>query len=770
VHRGRSAAALAVLAGAIGALACAAPAAVAATALADRDAYARVDATRVTLGNAVAERSWSRSPFETVELLDKRAGGRSWSSSAPDFTLTVAGAPISAASFELQSVSLTRLPRHGIRATMSLVGTGVATGLTATRTADVYPGIAGFRTQTTLTSTAPLPLDSATLDQAAVGTARPTIRAFRAGADWRSPGWKGPPLWPDVGGDFRKDTSAPAGGAVEGNAEWIDASAGGRDLFMAMERNDLPSSRAKYDSITATVGMDYTRDVIDLGPFEGEIHVQNPAPNGGRTRTLMPGRPFALEAAFTGFGLSEDDAGWQWQHYLASHRIQPWTHDVVFNTNNVTTNPPISTGSKDGANLAAIQQLAPIARRLGITTFVLDNGWQAASGDWYPDSPSHPEPRHLFPPRFPDDHFAAVHRALGSMKLGLWMSPLNFNPAAQSFHDHPEWVCHPISDALVAYNESDPNSGSNDAGLPEWSTAGFAHVESRIRNAIVHWGVRYFKFDFMAWLDCAGANDLYEHHDALLAMVDRLRRDFPTVTFQMDETNDYRSFPFESTMRGPTWFQNWPPDVPRLLHNIWVLSPYVPAYTIGQAALDGEGGGKLGWHRYPVGTLMAAALPTHVTFWRDLRTIPGSVIRRAARWVAFYKRHRGSFSLATFPLLGEPLDGGWTALQEWNPDSQRGALLVFRQNGAGRSRAVRLRLVRPGLTYRLVEAPSGRLAGVVTSAQLRSGLRVKLVKNGARVLLIDPVGAPSGRQRSRTRGRDRASHQGQGHGRGQGSP
>ena len=77
--------------------------------------------------------------------------------------------------------------------------------------------------------------------------------------------------------------------------------------------------------------------------------------------------------------------------------IEPWTHDVTFNTNNVNTTPPISTGAKDGANLTAIQALAPIARRMGIETFVLDDGWQAASGDWYPDSPSHPEPRGKFP-------------------------------------------------------------------------------------------------------------------------------------------------------------------------------------------------------------------------------------------------------------------------------------------------------------------------------------------------------------------------------------
>ena len=371
----------------------------------------------------------------------------------------------------------------------------------------------------------------------------------------------------------------------------------------------------------------------------------------------------------------------------------------------------------------------------------------------------------MFPPRFPDDHFEAVRRGLRPMKLGLWMSPVNFNPAAQSFQQHPDWSCHPISDGLVAYNESDPNSGSNEAGLPEWSTAGFAHVESRIRNAIAHWGVRYFKFDFMTWLDCAGVNDFYEHHDAFVAMIDRLRHDFPGVTFQTDDTNDYRLFPFESTVRGPLWFQNGSPDPSGLLHNLWILSPYVPAYAIGQAALGGDSEGKRAWERFPVGTLMAAALPSHLTFWRDLRAIPKAVVNSVATWIAFYKRHRSSFSLATFPLLDDPDKNGWTALQEWDPDAQRGALLAFRQDGGESSRAIRLRLVRPGMTFKLTEAPGDRPVGTATSAQLGHGLRVTLGKNGARVLLIEPVKPRRKRHRqtSHTHGQP-ASHT---HGRGQ---
>jgi hypothetical protein len=287
----------------------------------------------------------------------------------------------------------------------------------------------------------------------------------------------------------------------------------------------------------------------------------------------------------------------------------------------------------------------------------------------------------------------------------------------------------------VAYNSAQPGVSSNEAGLGPWSNLAYPHIESRIRAAIDQWHARYFKFDFMVWLDCAGVNDLYQQHDAFVAMLDRLRRDHPDVVFQTDETNDYRLFPFESTMRGPTWFQNGYPDVAHLLHNLWLLGPYVQSYTIGQHLLGGES-----WKQSDVNTLMAAALPTAITFWKDLRALPSSVVDTAARWIRFYKAHRDSFSLATYALLDDPLGGSWAALQEWNPKAQRGALLAFRQGSPSATKRIAMRGVRPGLRFKLLEAPSGRQVATVGSAELQRGLTVRLPAKGqARVLLVEPV-------------------------------
>lgn len=709
------------------------------------DTYARVEPAQVVVGNSLVERRWSRDQLRTTALIDKRDGGLTWSRNTREFALRVGPAEIGSDQFKVDSAAITQLPRGGLRVRMAISGPA----LTGTRTIEVYPGIAGLRTQTTLTSPAPLTLNEVVLEEAAVGpTTKPTIHALRAGADWRDSSWAGPTpseeypgpptaLGDPHAGDWRDTRSAAAGTPIQGAAQWFDGDRpGDRRLFMQMERNDFPSSWVEYDGATARLRVQYARDVVSLGPFEEQFHVENPNPAGGRTRTMRPGEPFAFEAAFTGVGSGAGDAEWQWSKYLLHQRMDPhYPHAITFNSDKNDRNRR-STGAKDDTDIAAVRELAPIARRLGVETFVLDDGWQARSGDWCPDSPQCPEPRAAtdptYGPRFPDPTFTAVREAIGPMRLGLWMSPINFNPSASTYQQHPDWVCSPLGHALVLYNLAQPYEGSNEAGLGVWGTAAFALMESKIREAITKWGVRFFKFDFMAWLDCAGQNDLYEHHDAFVAMLDRVRRDHPDVTLQIDETNDYRLFPFESVLRGPSWFQNGIPETKQLVHNLWLLNPFVPGFSIGQHVLGGDS-----WKKESVDTIMAAALPSYITFWSDLRTLPDEVVARAATWLSFYKQYRSELSQMTYPLLEDPLKGGWTALQAWDPEEARGSLYAFRQGSDEATKRIAMKNVPPGLSFDVLEAPSGERVARLTSADLTRGIDVKLdAKGAARVLVF----------------------------------
>ncbi|MEA2386404.1 MAG: alpha-galactosidase [Thermoleophilaceae bacterium] len=706
----------------------------------DGDVYADVTADRVTLGNAVAERVWSRAALVTLELRDKRGGGLLWSRNQPDFRLSVGGPSLTSEQFAVSDARVEPLPRGGLRVTMELAGPA---GLNGTRIAEAYPGVAGFRTQTVLVATSPLTLAGATLDEAAVG-AEPavTLHNLRAGADWRSPDYEGPPM--SVGdpqaGTWRATTTGKPGQPVAANAEWLSATDGGRTLAMVMERNDQPSSRADYDGQAAQLEVDYERDVISLGPLEENAHLENPNDDGGRERQLEPGVPFPLEPAFVALGAHDGDAEWQHYAYLIRHRLRPYPEAVTFNSNGTDDNKR-STGAKDDLDMEVIREVAPIAKRLGVETFILDDGWQARSGDWQPDSPEYPEPRwdgepgSKFSPRFPDSEFKAVREAIAPMRLGLWWTPLHFHPSSETYKQHPEWMCRPVGDALLAYNTGDPESSSNEAGLVTWGQDALPHIEERLRDAIENWGVRYFKWDFIAWLDCAGQGDIYTLREALLGMLDRLQADHPDVTFQIDETNDYRLFPYESVARGPSWFQNGSPEYHQLLHNLWNLAPYVPTFSLGQHFLGGRS-----YEKHPIATLMAAALFSHITVFSDLREIPAKVIDQARPWIAFYKRHRPLLTHLVYPLLADPYEKKWTALQSWNPERATGALVAFRQQDDREAVRIKLRNVPPGRRFVLRRGLKAKRFATVTSARLARGLRVRLPrKDTAQVLLIRSV-------------------------------
>jgi len=332
------------------------------------------------------------------------------------------------------------------------------------------------------------------------------------------------------------------------------------------------------------------------------------------------------------------------------------------------------------------------------------------------------------------------------MNLGLWMTPLHFHPSAVVFQQNPQWVCQPVGGALAGYNTVDAESSSNEAGLAQWNLEAIGpdgklvdYIESRIRRAIDDWGVKYFKFDFTVWLDCAGVNavDMYAYRESFMAMLDRILADHPDVTIQMDETNDYRLFPFEALARGPTWYQNGSPTTSEALHANQVLLPWLPPYALGRNALRAQD-----LATRPVAYQMAVALLSHMTFFNDLTGIPAAARPQVKEWTDYFKAHRADFAQFAYPLLAEdPVNGDtWAAFQTWNPDEGRGALLAYRQDSPDNVRTIRLRNVRPG-TYRLYRAPDDSVYADYTAAELRAGIDIALpAVNSAVVLRIGRLG------------------------------
>ena len=701
---------------------------------------ATVSDDSVVVDNGILRRAYALAPFSTTEIADLRSG-RSRPGGGNDFSLSVAGIAVPASAFTAEVAGLETID-GGVRVRLDLTPLPEAplSNVRLERVIEIYDGVAGTRTSMVVHAEGgAVPLRGGVLESIAVGPdVAATTHAFRAGADWREPDWAGPQL--TVGdahpGTWRETKTGSEGEAISGPGQWVSAASGEGDrVFAVLERNDQPSSVVSYDGSRIAAEVDYSRDVIVLGPFEEQIHAENPAPGTtARQRLATPGHPLPFEAVFVGLAEDAADEPWQFHKYLTDHRLTPYPKQFVFNSNG-TDSGVISTGAKDDVDIAVVREIAPKLRDLGIDTFILDDGWQAISGDWEPDSPAFPDPRGYYAPRFPDATFAAVREAIAPMKLGLWMSPMHFRPDSQTYRSNPTWACTPTGHGLALYNTADMDSSSNEAGIGQWGPAAIPWVQSRIERAITEWQVSYFKFDFLAWLDCAEQGDLYDYREAFIAMLDRLQAAHPDVTFQIDETNDYRLFPFESVTRGPSWFQNGTPTPDRLLHNLWNLSPYVPAFSLGQHMLGGRQ-----WQTYPVETLMAIGLLSHMTVFSDVRgdAMPDAVIDRAAPWAAFHDANADLLDGVVYPLLEDPLAKHWTALQSWDAEAGRGALLAFRQTDSRESVSVALENVPDGL-YELRSAPTYEVVGTVDDASLRSGIAVSSQVNGAVVLTIERI-------------------------------
>jgi hypothetical protein len=679
--------------------------------------YAHVEDGVLEVGNELVSRRWSLSGFRTLSITDRRTG-ELVAGEAPDARLDlVAGGGTTALSLDTLDAGepvVTRLADGGVAVRVP-VGP-------VDRLVEVHPGVAGMTLS--LRATAPLVVAGYALDQVRPTTPGTAVaQAFRAGSDWREEGWAPAVSVGDAQlGDWRQTTVLPGDGEVTG--QWLSTVGRAGGVFQVLERVDLPSSVVGRNAGVSWAGADLSHDLAPVGPIEADVHVSNPGVPVGRQRALLPGT--TLERVFTGVAADPDDEAWQYVHALLTTRpYGTWQRGVTFNSDSVDRNR-ISTGAKDDMDLAEVRRQAEVAKALGVDVFILDDGWQARSGDWCPDSPECPEPRDTWGPRFPDGSFAAVRAAIAPMRLGLWMNAMSFHPSSATFQAHPEWACAPLGVGTTALNVAQDGQSSSEAGIGAWnplaqSQDGRAidHVERAVRRAVEEWSVTYFKIDFLAWLDCVGVEtvDVYSYREAFLAMVDRVQADHPEVTVQIDETNDYRLWPFESVSRGTTWFQNGTPEPPQLLHNLWSLAPYVPSDVVGQAALAGGRG------TYPTGYLTAVALLSQPTFKLDLTQLTPAQVSEARVWVDAYHRSRDRFRGVSYPLLADPLDNRWTGLQVWDRGRQQGVVMAFRQDDPAGSAVLRLHAVDDE-RYLVRDLLTGEGLGAVTGQQLRAGYLV----------------------------------------------
>jgi hypothetical protein len=672
----------------------------------------------VRLSNGVVSRTWSIGSDGTVETTALRgADGVNRVSPGVDFSLTIG---------DVATAPGTGWTLAGVRQQPSTVefryvlGAAGLPSLELDRLVRLRPGSSVFETTSTLVSLgAAARVPAYTLDQVtAANAAMPAeVQAYNGGSDWRD--------------DYRH-VSRPSGAFdAEGEVVRFGADAG---FFLVSQRRGGSMSRVGRDATGRSwVGVDWAHDLFDWGPLQTDPpsynRLDNPAyPVPIRGRNVPPLGTLDLGTSYLGLyqggaqqaaaAFTDDFVGGPepaFAHTVGLNTFHPWSHG-------------------DGMSDVNLRKQVDVAKSLGIETFMLDDQWQGGpggeSGDWNWD-----------PARFPDSNkdgvpdFVDYLHAAG-LELGLWMSPVEFNGASTTYAAHPDWACAPIGDA-TAQVEDDAGLGVWDVTNPDFQDylLGVVHRLVQVDD------VREFKFDFMAWVDCA-THDYADYEDAFVDVVHRMQEQNPGVTFELDETNDQRAWPFESAQIGPSWFDNGhlhgSGPVEKLLHDIWTAAPWVPTPTIGMGLYDGTLTGAYGGTS-GVDFLFPLAMLSHITFWTDLTTLTPDEQAETSWWIAWYKAHRDAFGRATYELTSsDPLEGtSWAAWQPWNGTS--GYVLAFRTKAAPDRATLSLHGLTAGTRYRLTNVRTGKTLTTRSGRDLMTGITLSQPAASALVLSVAPV-------------------------------
>ncbi|HEX3708160.1 MAG TPA: alpha-galactosidase [Mycobacteriales bacterium] len=685
-------------------------------------AYAWVIGDSVVIGDTLVRRTWreSNGSVETTGLTGP--DGTQWARPAPDFTLQIGIAGVTTSSttgWSLASVKPVRTKTAvGVNFSYALVSPSLPSGVTLERDVRLQPGKATMSVTSTLHSALlPLRIPSYRLDQITPRTtALPQeVYAYHEGSDWRD--------------DFRHITH-PAG-TFDQQGETLRAGRASGFFLVSQRRGGL-ASRAQHTAAGAdAVGVDWARDLLDAGPLITDPPnyntVGNPAyPVPLRARLVVPGETLKLGTAWTGVyagprGDGEESAAasfeaafpWHIDQTIGANSFHPWGH---------------GTGMSD----ANLRKQIDAAAKLGVERYMLDDQWQGGaggeSGDWHFDASRFPDRNHDGVP----DFITYLHQK--GMQLGLWMSPVEFNMKSQTFAKHPLWGCAPLGD-LTSQVPDDAGLGAWDATNPQFQT----YLLSVINRLVKDFGVREFKFDFMAWLDC-GTHDYADYEDAFVSLVRRMEAAHPNVTFELDETNDQRAWPFESESLGPSWFDNnhqhGIDPVSELLHDLWSAAPWMPTQTLGLGSFDGAALAEGRTANY----LMPLALLSHLTFWTDFTALTAAQREQTAWWLTWDKAHRSSVGPMVYELTrNDPASGkNWLVLQPWH--NEAGYVFAFRQDTTDSRIHVALQGVRPTTAYVVTDVRTGKVVARTSGSKLRRGLTITAPSRySARVLRVSPA-------------------------------
>jgi alpha-galactosidase len=387
-----------------------------------------------------------------------------------------------------------------------------------------------------------------------------------------------------------------------------------------------------------------------------------------------------------------------------------------------------------GINEQMTGELIPIAARMGMDVFTIDDGWQQEYGANEDNKPNFPH------------GVDGVRKVLGDkgMGLGLWVPLAAVSVKTAEYQQHPEWACHDRA--------GKPKFTETASGTQAVMCLGSGYREAalkRLNDLVERYQPRYLKIDlttvFNAYGEEPGCNAPGHLHKSWAESLDRIYEGLQYI--------------------GEHLHQAHPDVLVDYTFELWGEKHLIDAALLGCADLDwlsnvsdaevGDAGPvqarTLLYQRAPsipvetmlIGNLRAAtgsmeerlglAMGSGPVLLGDLRKLSASEQAAYGKWIRWYKelRQHAALSDSFFPQGGwqQPGESRWDGFVRLSRESD-GLVVLFR-NASGAATADVKAMAPADAKYEALSILDGRKLGNVSAADLVAGWKAPFDKTRA---------------------------------------
>jgi alpha-galactosidase len=382
-----------------------------------------------------------------------------------------------------------------------------------------------------------------------------------------------------------------------------------------------------------------------------------------------------------------------------------------------------------------IKNEVDIAAHIGADTFVVDAGWNGPepnewwnnAGDWRAGSWL---PHDLNPVR--------EYARKKGMLFGLWVEIESVGAAAKLRRDHPDWI-------LTRNGEPVANGRLLDFANPEVA----AWAEGEIARIIKQYDLDIFRLDYNSTPEEGGnrlrdgflENTQWRHVEAIYAMFDHLRKQFPNVIFQNCAAGGGRLDWGMMQRFQNTELSDWlrAPRGLKILNGItWLLPPEILLRTFGTESSGLEEDGNL---NLQLDTLMMSR-PIFRGISPTLPELNPLLGRKIVEKVEFYKQTAypvmaNSLVYHHTPVLPMMEPSPWVVLEYAAPDGRKEMVGLFRTSQAGDPvYKFEPRGLDFSKSYSVHFGNSGQTVEISGTQLLQTGIEVRLDENLSSQLLV----------------------------------